>query len=92
MRTQGRRALADAQLRRRDVRPRRRSNALLPDIVGDCRALREDPRYAGQTIALGPLQTPGSVADASAFLCSPLASYRTGSTFRLQGGCSLGPL
>ena len=41
----------------------------------------EDPAYrrrAQEAIALGELQDPNSVADAFAFLCSPMASYMTG--------------
>ena len=75
-----------------------RANAVLPGIVGAGMARRqwdEDPQYrrrAEQVIALGKLQETRSVADAFAFLCSPLAAYMTGSALRVDGGCSLGPL
>jgi NAD(P)-dependent dehydrogenase (short-subunit alcohol dehydrogenase family) len=73
-----------------------RANAVLPGIVSAGMARRqwdEDESYrrrARQTIALGSLQDPESVADAFAFLCSDLASYMTGSVLRVDGGCSLG--
>jgi NAD(P)-dependent dehydrogenase (short-subunit alcohol dehydrogenase family) len=73
-----------------------RANAVLPGI-GDAGMARrqwdEDPEYrrrAQQVIALGELQSPRSVADAFAFLCSPLGCYMTGSALRVDGGCSLG--
>ena len=75
-----------------------RANALLPGIVGAGMARRqwdEDAQYrrrAEQVIALGKLQETRSVADAFAFLCSPLAAYMTGSALLVDGGCSLGPL
>jgi NAD(P)-dependent dehydrogenase (short-subunit alcohol dehydrogenase family) len=75
-----------------------RANAVLPGIAAVGMARKqwdEDPEYrrrAGEAIALGRLQEPASVADAFAFLCSPLASYMTGSALRVDGGCSLGPL
>ncbi len=53
----------------------------------------EDPAYrrrAQEAIALGELQDPNSVADAFAFLCSPMASYMTGSPLLVDGGCALG--
>ena len=73
-----------------------RANAVLPGIVDSGMARKqwdEDPSYrhrAEQVIALGELQSTLSVADAFAFLCSPLASYMTGATLRVDGGCSLG--
>ena len=73
-----------------------RANAILPGIVSAGMARRqwdEDPGYrrrAQATIALGELQDPKSVADAFAFLCSPLASYMTGSPLLVDGGCALG--
>jgi NAD(P)-dependent dehydrogenase (short-subunit alcohol dehydrogenase family) len=75
-----------------------RANAVLPGIVSAGMARRqwdEDPEYrrrAQGAIALGELQDPSSVADAFAFLCSPMASYMTGSPFLVDGGCALGPL
>jgi NAD(P)-dependent dehydrogenase (short-subunit alcohol dehydrogenase family) len=72
-----------------------RANAVLPGIVGVGMGRRqwdEDPAYrrrAQSAIALGTLQDAESVADAFAFLCSPLASYMTGSSLTVDGGCSL---
>ena len=72
-----------------------RANAVLPGIVGVGMARRqwdEDLEYrrrAEGAVALGDLQPPGSVADAFAFLCSPMASYMTGSPLLVDGGCSL---
>ena len=73
-----------------------RANAVLPGIVSAGMARRqwdEDPAYrrrAQEAIALGELQDPNSVADAFAFLCSPMASYMTGSPLLVDGGCALG--
>ena len=73
-----------------------RANSVLPGIVAAGMARRqwdEDETYrrrAEQTIALGAMQDPSSVADAFAFLCSDLATYMTGSALRVDGGCSLG--
>ena len=73
-----------------------RANAVLPGIVSVGMARRqwdEDPVYrrrAQGAIALGELQDPNSVADAFAFLCSPMASYMTGSPLLVDGGCALG--
>jgi NAD(P)-dependent dehydrogenase (short-subunit alcohol dehydrogenase family) len=83
----------------KELAPHRiRANAILPGIAAVGMARRQwdtDPGYrrrAQQVLALGDLQDPRSVADAFAFLCSPLASYMTGSALRVDGGCSLGPL
>ena len=46
-------------------------------------------RRAQDAIALGELQDPNSVADTFAFLCSPMASYMTGSPLLVDGGCAL---
>lgn len=72
-----------------------RANAVLPGIVAVGMARRqwdEDPEYrrrAQSAVALGELQDPSSVADAFAFLCSPLASHMTGSPLLVDGGSSL---
>jgi NAD(P)-dependent dehydrogenase (short-subunit alcohol dehydrogenase family) len=72
-----------------------RANAVLPGIVSAGMARKqwdEDPGYrqrAQDAIALGELQDPSSVADAFAFLCSPLASYMTGTPLLVDGGCAL---
>ena len=72
-----------------------RANSIRPGIVSAGMARRqwdEDADYrrrAQQAIALGKPQEPESVADAFAFLCSPLASYMTGSTLTVDGGCGL---
>jgi len=73
-----------------------RANAVLPGIVSTGMARRqwdEDPDYrhrAEETIALGELQDPSSVADLFLFLCSDMASYMTGSALLVDGGCSIG--
>jgi len=73
-----------------------RANAVLPGIVSTGMARRqwdEDPDYrhrAEDTIALGELQDPSSVADLFLFLCSDMASYMTGSALLVDGGCSIG--
>jgi NAD(P)-dependent dehydrogenase (short-subunit alcohol dehydrogenase family) len=73
-----------------------RANAVLPGIVSVGMARRQwdtDEDYrrrAKHAIALDDLQSPTSVADAFAFLCSGLASYMTGTALRVDGGCSLG--
>lgn len=76
-----------------------RANAVLPGIVSAGMAKRQwekDENYrrrAEQAIALGYLQDPESVVDAFVFLCSPMASYMTGSALVVDGGCSLlGPV
>lgn len=72
-----------------------RANAVLPGIVSVGMARRqweEDGNYrrrAQEAIALGTPQDPESVADAFAFLCSPMASYMTGASLTVDGGCSL---
>ena len=72
-----------------------RANAPLPGIVSAGMAKRqweEDENYrrrAEQAIALGYLQDTESVVDAVAFLCSPMASYVTGSAPAVHGGCLL---
>ncbi len=72
-----------------------RANSILPGIVSVGMARRqwdEDSSFrarAAKTIALGGLQSPESVADAFGFLCSPLSSYMTGASLRVDGGCSL---
>ena len=75
-----------------------RANAVAPGIVGVGMAKQQwdsDPSYkarAQKAIPLGTLQTPESVAHAFLFLCSPLASYMTGSVLLCDGGCSLYPM
>jgi NAD(P)-dependent dehydrogenase (short-subunit alcohol dehydrogenase family) len=75
-----------------------RANVLAPGIVDAGMAAqqwREEPDYrrrAGRAVPLGRLQPVGSVADALAFLCSPLSSYMTGATLLVDGGASLYPL
>lgn len=73
-----------------------RANAVLPGIVSVGMARKQwdtDENYrrrAQQAIALEGLQSPESVADAFAFLCSDLATYMTGTALKVDGGCSLG--
>lgn len=75
-----------------------RANALAPGIVAAGLAQKQwdtEPAYrarASKAIPLGNLQDPESVADAALFLCSSAASYMTGSTLLVDGGCSLCPL
>jgi NAD(P)-dependent dehydrogenase (short-subunit alcohol dehydrogenase family) len=75
-----------------------RANAMAPGIVGVGLAKLQwdtDPSYkarAQKAVPIGVLQTPDSVADAFLFLCSPAASYMTGSVLLVDGGCSLYPM
>lgn len=75
-----------------------RANAIAPGIVGAGMAKRQwdtIPEYrarAQKAIPLGYLQPVESVADAFLFLCSPAASYMTGSVLFVDGGCSLYPM
>ncbi|MDE0670844.1 MAG: SDR family NAD(P)-dependent oxidoreductase [Caldilineaceae bacterium] len=75
-----------------------RANAVAPGIVGVGMAKRQwdtDSSYqarAQKAIPLGEMQTPESVAHAFLFLCSPMASYMTGSVLLVDGGCSLYPM
>lgn len=75
-----------------------RANVVAPGIV-DAGMAREqwdtEPDYrrrASRAIPLGRLQPPESVAHAFLFLCSPMASYMTGSTLLVDGGASLYPM
>ena len=47
------------------------------------------PAKGQDAIALGRLQDPNSVADDVCLLCSPMASYMTGSPLLVDGGCAL---
>lgn len=83
----------------RELAPRSiRANAMAPGIVGAGMAKHQwdtDDDYrrrAARAIPIGDLQTPQSVADAFLFLCSPLASYMTGSVLTVDGGASLYPM
>lgn len=75
-----------------------RANGVAPGIVGAGMAKHQwdtEPDYrarAEKAIPLGYLQAPESVADAFLFLCSPAASYMTGSVLLVDGGCSLYPM
>lgn len=75
-----------------------RANAIAPGIVSVGMARRQwdsDPVYqarARRAIPLGHMQPLDSVADAFVFLCSPAASYMTGSVLTVDGGCSLYPM
>ncbi len=75
-----------------------RANAIAPGIVGAGMALRQwntQPDYrarATKAIPLGYLQPTESVADTFVFLCSPAASYMTGSILTVDGGASLYPM
>lgn len=75
-----------------------RANAIAPGIVGVGMAKKQwdtDASYrarASKAIPLGAMQPPESVAHAFVFLCSDMASYMTGSTLTIDGGCSLYPM
>jgi NAD(P)-dependent dehydrogenase (short-subunit alcohol dehydrogenase family) len=75
-----------------------RANAIAPGIVAVGMAKRQwdsEPSYrarAQRAIPLGAMQPPESVAHAFLFLCSPMASYMTGSVLLVDGGCSLYPM
>lgn len=75
-----------------------RANAVAPGIVGAGMAKHQwdtDAAYrarAQRAIPLGFLQPVETVADAFLFLCSPAASYMTGSVLFVDGGCSLYPM
>lgn len=75
-----------------------RANALAPGVVGVGMALRQwetEPEFrdlCDRAIPLGHLQTLDSVIDAFIYLCSPAASYMTGSVLTIDGGCGLYPL
>lgn len=75
-----------------------RANAIAPGIVGAGMAKHQwdtDPGYrarAQRAIPLGYLQPVETVANAFLFLCSPAASYMTGSVLFVDGGCSLYPM
>lgn len=75
-----------------------RANAIAPGIVAAGMAKRQwdtEPEYkarAQKAIPLGYMQPVDSVADAFLFLCSPAASYMTGSVLMVDGGCSLYPM
>jgi len=83
----------------RELAPRHiRANAVAPGIVAAGLAQRQwdtDPAYrarAEKAIPLGFMQPPASVAHAFLFLCSPMASYLTGSVLLVDGGASLYPM
>lgn len=82
----------------RELAPRIRANVVAPGIVGVGMAKRQwdtEPEYrarASKAIPLGEMQSPESVAHAFLFLCSPMASYMTGSVLLVDGGCSLYPM
>lgn len=72
-----------------------RVNVIAPGIVAAGMARHQmdhEPQYASRVaniIPLGRMQTPEDVARAAAFLCSDEASYMTGATLLVDGGCSL---
>jgi NAD(P)-dependent dehydrogenase (short-subunit alcohol dehydrogenase family) len=72
-----------------------RVNFVAPGIVFAGMARRQyetDPAYARRAavaVPLGELGTPEQVAQAVAFLCSPEATYMTGSVLLVDGGASL---
>lgn len=72
-----------------------RVNVVAPGIVAAGMAkyqMDHEPQYARRISTIIPLermQTPEDVARATAFLCSEDASYMTGTTLLVDGGCSL---
>jgi NAD(P)-dependent dehydrogenase (short-subunit alcohol dehydrogenase family) len=72
-----------------------RVNVVAPGIVAAGMAkyqMDHEPQYAHRISTIIPLermQTPEDVARATAFLCSDDASYMTGTTLLVDGGCSL---
>ena len=72
-----------------------RVNIIAPGIVAAGMAkyqMDHEPQYAQRVstiIPLGRMQSPADVARAAAFLCSDDASYMTGATLLVDGGCSL---
>jgi NAD(P)-dependent dehydrogenase (short-subunit alcohol dehydrogenase family) len=72
-----------------------RVNVVAPGIVHAGMARRQyetDPahaRRASVVIPLGEMGTAEQVAQAVAFLCSPEATYMTGSVLLVDGGASL---
>ncbi|WP_017611218.1 SDR family NAD(P)-dependent oxidoreductase [Nocardiopsis xinjiangensis] len=75
-----------------------RANIVAPGIVDAGMARHQwetEPDYrrrASRAVPLGYLQPLESVADTFLFLCSPLASYMTGSTLLVDGGAGLYPM
>ncbi|MFW6077938.1 MAG: SDR family NAD(P)-dependent oxidoreductase, partial [Hyphomicrobiales bacterium] len=68
-----------------------RVNALAPGLIetGMTRDLMSDADRLGAImprISIGRHGTPDEIAGPALFLCSPLASYITGSTLRVDGG------
>ncbi len=72
-----------------------RVNVIAPGIVAAGMAkyqMDHEPQYAQRVaniVPLGRMQTPEDVARATAFLCSDDATYMTGTTLLVDGGCSL---
>ena len=72
-----------------------RVNVVAPGIVAAGMAkyqMDHEPQYASRVaniVPLGRMQTPEDVARATAFLSSDDASYMTGTTLLVDGGCSL---
>ena len=73
-----------------------RVNVVAPGIVEAGlagRQLKTEPQYAARAraaVPLGEFQTAQQVAQVVQFLCSPAASYLTGSVLVADGGASLG--
>jgi NAD(P)-dependent dehydrogenase (short-subunit alcohol dehydrogenase family) len=83
----------------RELAPKNiRANIVAPGIVAVGLAKHQwdtDPEYrarAEKAIPLGHMQPPETVAHAFLYLCSPMASYMTGSVLLVDGGCSLYPM
>jgi len=73
-----------------------RVNVVAPGIVEAGlagRQLKTEPQYAARAraaVPLGEFQSAQQVAQVVQFLCSPAASYLTGSVLVADGGASLG--
>jgi len=71
-----------------------RVNAVAPGWIATplTKALREDPTRSGPILARTPLQrwgSPDDIAGAVLYLCSPVASFVTGSTLVVDGGYAI---
>ena len=71
-----------------------RVNAVAPGWIATpmTRALQDDPKRSGPILARTPLNRwgkPDDIAGAALYLCSPVASFVTGTTLVVDGGYSI---